>query len=339
VRCDPNDGSDDHEHAQPALNVEPVEIQSRYGPIKAFDETDLISRFLTAFGEWSQLEVEFLAQFVEATDCVFDVGAFIGTFSLGLHKMSPFRSCVAVELNPASQALLCSNLDRNLAADHDALNAAVGGAEAGYVQPDGLRAFLNPKNMGSLQLDKPTRHADQYSEVLLDVPLASLKTLRREYGDYDFLKLDVEGAEWDALRTDSVWIRDRHPVLWLECNEDVRSLKLIEFLNWAEYDAHYFAYPAWNPDNYFGTAQSLYPFAFEAGLLGIHGRPAPQLSVELAEKGCLLQRISSRSELRDALWATPRWGLRDWETRSRTQLAALMARILKGEEFKAFLDD
>ena len=322
-----------------ALDTTVIETDTRYGVIKTYRERDLVSRYLLKYGEWGQLEVEFLAQFVNSNHRVFDLGAFLGTFSLGLYGLAPFASCVAVEANPVSHSLLCGNLDRHLRTEHQSLRIALGLPGSVASCQAGLRAFVDPENQGSFHFSTPEEERDErFSELFIDVPRLGLKALRDRYGDYDLLKLDIEGSEFDVLRSDAAWIRKHHPVIWTECNEHVQSFKLAEFLTWAGYNVLYFAFPAFNRDNHAKCSRSLHPFAFEAGLLGLHDTVSFGLIEDLEAKGCFLLEIANRSDLKRALWLTPRWGMRDWEDRSKWQLGAIMARQLRGEKFESFLE-
>src|SRR5262249_13988082 len=61
------------------------EIVTRYGVLTVPNtSTDVIGRFLARYGEWAWDEVSFLAPLLPNGAHVLDVGAFVGTFGLGL---------------------------------------------------------------------------------------------------------------------------------------------------------------------------------------------------------------------------------------------------------------
>ena len=83
------------------------EVDTRYGRMVVPDvENDLVSRFLVEYGEWAELEVEFLARILPDGAAVADIGASIGTFGLALGRGKKLSSICFVEGNPEIVPLL-----------------------------------------------------------------------------------------------------------------------------------------------------------------------------------------------------------------------------------------
>ena len=98
-----------------------------------------------------------------------------------------------------------------------------------------------------------------------------------------------------------------------------------------------FAFPSFNPKNFNGDPDPVFPFAFEAGLLAAPQTP-PSLSQELKDAGCILRPIKCAYDIKDALWRTPRWGMSEWEGATTMQeLTAVAARSIRGKSFAQFL--
>jgi len=179
----------------------------------------------------------------------------------------------------------------------------------------------------------------------LDVQLASegpdrqrtLRQLREQYGDYNFIKLDIEGAEYDALRSDAVWIKENKPIVWAECNESPAIQKLLQFYIWAGLTPLYVAFPAFRHNPFKKTDHSPYPIAYEAALLGGSNSRLENFRTEHLGEEILITKIEDYEDLRRAIWLTPRWGHADWINLSKSELIALLGRITRGENYASFL--
>lgn len=307
-------------------------LLTRYGELEIPEADDLIARFLKAYGEWAFLECEFLRHNVPQGSRLFDTGAYIGTFSLGARFWSPLR-VVAIDGNPNVIAALTSNLDRNLAVPHVVVQAVIGNSIGQRV----TGTYVQKANLGSMTFSgSPANPADMGGEAV-EAAVVSLAALRGQYGDYDVLKLDIEGSERDALDSDAQWINEKKPIIWLECNEDARVFKTLDFLTIAGYDVYYFAFPSFNPENYNHNQSMIFPVAFEAGLLAVSPAIPVVFPKQLEDFGCLLARVRSDEDLRKHLWLTPRWGMADWPGMSRTQLLGLCSRYARKHDYGAFL--
>lgn len=311
------------------------QVISRYGDLDVPEADDLIAEFLRAYGEWAYLETEFLGQNVPSDCRLFDIGAYVGTFSLGA-KGWPVKSVVAVDANPAAINALTANLDRNLPAPHQIVMAVVGSAAGQTV----AGRYTQPHNLGSLTFTDT--HMPDYSAdnpATVEAEVKTLQSLRSSFGDYDVLKLDVEGGERDVLESDAEWIKERRPTIWLECNEDVRVFRCLEFLINAGYDVHYFAFPSFNPENFNHNPKRIFPVAFEAGILAVPRDGIVVLPDRLEEAGCMLEKVTTNEELRRQLWLTPRWGMADWPGMSKSQLLGLCSRLARKHDYAMFLQE
>ena len=200
-----------------------------------------------------------------------------------------------------------------------------------------IGTYAQKTNLGSLTFSGvPANPADMSGEAI-EATVISLAALRGQYGDYDVLKLDIEGSERDALDSDAQWISEKKPIIWLECNEDVRVFQALDFLTIAGYDVYYFAFPSFNPENYNHNQLMIFPVAFEAGLLAVSPEKPVVFPNQLEASGCLLERICSHEDLRKQLWLTPRWGMADWPGMSRTQLLGLCSRFARNHKYSEFL--
>ena len=286
---------------------------------------DLITRALLQLGEWAYAEPLLLAPLVRAGDHLFDVGAYLGTFALGLAGLAPIGQVTAVEANPSLAPLLAENLRRNAPCPTQVTNVAVA-REEGWVRVAGG----DGDNLGATRFQL----SDAGEGAL---PARSLRQLRATHGDYDILKLDIEGFEKEALAGDTDYIRKARPVIFAECNEDPASLGLLGALVWLGYAPVYLAYPAFRRANHKGCADLIYPIAHEAALLAAPVDRLERLIGTLPGEDIIVRRVETAGALRRALWDTPRWGMAEWLSLSRAELMARLGRYHRGQTLAAFL--
>lgn len=306
---------------QPSMKAETI-----YGSLlMPLAPKDLISRALIQLGEWGYAEPLLLAALVRPGDHLFDVGAYLGTFSLGLAGVAPLGQLTAIEANPAISSLLAENLRLNSPCRARVATVAVA-REEGWVQV----AVADGDNLGATRF----RLAGAGVAAL---PARSLRQLRDEHGNYDILKLDIEGFEKEALLGDADYIREARPVIFAECNEDAASLGILEALVWLGYAPVYLAYPAFRRDNYKGCSNHFYPIAYEAALLAAAPDRLAHLHASLPGEDIIIRPVDTADALRHALWDTPRWGNVEWFSLSRAELMARLGRCERGEAFASFL--
>ena len=308
-----------------------MDIETRYGLLQVLGaERDLIERFLRRYGEWARYEVLFIAAALPAAPVrVLDIGAYLGTFGIGLSAERSVSSLVFVEANSKIASALRENARRNARAPAEVVEAVVAPREMA------LSGHMDPDNFGSLSF-APWAAAEGRVAVEEPARRVSLSELRGEFGEFDLIKMDVEGLEGAVLADDAEVLGAGGPALWLECNDTVESLDLADLLLKAGQSVYYFGFPAYSPDNYRGDREPLFPNAYEAGLWASRGT-APKLTRVLKKVGCILRKISSREDLRLALWQTPRWGPRHWQGASLETVVAEGARALCEEHFDEFL--
>jgi FkbM family methyltransferase len=191
--------------------VSVIASMTTVGPMTCFPD-DLITNQLVRFGAHTRNEIAMLLRFVDQGDCVFDIGAHIGTFAVPLAAaVGPEGRLVAVEALTSHYDKLVQNLGaRGLLKRCHPVRAAVGPAEAA------LNSQIVQGNSGGTYLI-PAMGAEA------DIPPArSLDGIHAEFGEgrrIDVLKIDVEGMELDVLRTATeILVRDR-PILYMEISE------------------------------------------------------------------------------------------------------------------------
>ncbi|MEM7741332.1 MAG: FkbM family methyltransferase, partial [Pseudomonadota bacterium] len=293
-------------------------LDTVYGELRVPDDPDdLIVRFLRQQKVWAPFEISFVRPLIEKSTLAFDAGAFIGTFALSFADL-PTRF-VCIEGDEANHAILHDNISRLGQGKVTAIRAVLGTDSPSNV------AVRAAGNRGATSFVPAETTGDEG-------PGETLKTLRALHGDYDFLKLDLEGAESGALQGDWDYIASKKPVIWCECNESEKSQELFRHLRSAGYAIQYIGFPSTidPPDP---TQDRLFPVAFEAALLA-----TPEAFDVAPSEPFIMRTLSSWEDLRRALWVTPRWGKKAWVNLERGALIALLGRETKKQRFKHFLN-
>src|SRR3954447_6799914 len=168
---------------QPALGS--LELNTRYGRLVIPDaEHDLIGRFLARYGEWAWLEAAFVASAIADGARVLDIGAFAGTFGLGLAQLRPMEFLCFVEANPDIVPLLERNVMQTSCPSLVLQALVAASASATRI------GHSDPANLGSMSFVTNENPAAPGA-----VQALTLADLRAQYGSFDLMKLDVEGME------------------------------------------------------------------------------------------------------------------------------------------------
>src|SRR4051812_34318918 len=124
---------------------------------------------------------------------VVDIGANLGSFTVWLHRKVGLRDAYCFEPEPDSFRLLQFNLSKNDCAFARALPFAVGGEER-KAQITLTRSSPGATSIYSAQQADPQTSSSSIRVASFDDWLQGLE------GDFDLLKLDCEGAEWEIVQ-------------------------------------------------------------------------------------------------------------------------------------------
>ncbi|EJO57204.1 FkbM family methyltransferase [Burkholderia multivorans] len=304
------------------------EIETRYGRLQVPNaKSDVVGRHLSRFGEWAWLESLFVSGFIPAVGArVLDGGAFLGTFGLGLSHIRELGYVHFVEANSDIIPLLVHNVDLNCRANWNVENVLLAPQGVAVGLPHAERDNIGSTSFVLVENESQPQH---------EIKTQTIREIEERVGKFDLVKLDLEGAEFQLLDVDRDYLSLRDMILWVECNETPQSFALAELFLSMGRKVYYFAFPAYNPDNVNRSAEPIFPWAYEAGLLAVKNEISG-LGKELIEYGCILREISSDSDLKAALWRTPRWGLEEWLNLSLPEVVALAAHRLHGDDINKF---
>lgn len=220
-----------------------------------------IGRALEKYGEFSALEMAVLKQLCGRGDVVIEVGANIGAHTVGLARhVGEQGRILAFEPQRLVFQVLCANIALNSLTQVDCYWAALGRQHGRLLVPE-----LDPgrtQNFGGLSL----LGAEQGFEV-------DLFTLDRYIGlpRLRLVKLDVEGMEAEVLQGGLELLAKFKPLLYLENDRLERSQALIELVAAQGYRLFWHLPPLFNPENFYGDSENLYPGIVSVNMLCIHG--------------------------------------------------------------------
>jgi FkbM family methyltransferase len=295
-------------HGQPSVSS----TTCRYGNLSYFTNDGPIGDSLREYGEWAQVEIDFLSAFAPGGSTVIDVGAFIGTHALAFSDaVGPEGRVFALEPQPEAFQLLSTNVGRNSATNITVLNVAAG-ARAGDTTID-LFPHDRRFNGGS------SRTSDSGGTTTVGISVQAIDELPLD--SCALVKIDVEGAESVVLDGLTDVIHKFRPVIFCELN-DVSGFHGImnapALAGWAFYLVRSSAF---NPRNIYGNRINFFGDARETGVL----ITAPDVVVE-EKLGLHLDviRFDGIAALEVLLNETPRFGV---ELEAEIELERLRSRV------------
>lgn len=180
---------------------------------------------------WEEMESSFIINNLKEGDVFVDVGANIGYFSM-LAAQQKAGKVLAIEPIPKTYNMLNMNIKHNLFDNIiEPFNIALGSEErmAKFV------TSLGPKNHVEYEVDKM-----QVNLPTIDVKVIKLDSLlkkRKEINRIDFIKVDIEGYEYNFLLGARKTIEAFKPMIMMEIEEhrlakyNVTAEKIYNFMN------------------------------------------------------------------------------------------------------------
>jgi FkbM family methyltransferase len=186
-------------------------------------------------GWYEEAEAEKIVELVQPGMTVLDIGAHIGYFTLLMAvRVGPLGKVYAFEPNPAVYRKLTANLalnarcsDGRVLVHNVALSAQNGEAEF-FCPIDGYEGVGGLKDTKRAPLGSVTR-----------VPIRTLDTVIEREGirKLDFIKMDIEGGELDALRGAERTLAAMRPTILFEAcdlNTEPYGYRVFHLLDYLE---------------------------------------------------------------------------------------------------------
>jgi FkbM family methyltransferase len=226
-------------------------VKGRHGWFLANKYDEYLGKALIAYGEYAELEHEFLCSLLHAGDHLVEAGANIGAHTVGLAKaVGRSGGVVAIEAQPAIFRILCANLALNGLANVTPM--ALGcGAQKGIMSVPAVdyhaRALHNSGGVSLAPSGQGIPVTVTPIDEMLDIGVR-----------VHLLKVDVEGMEKDVLEGASRLIDRQRPLLYVENDRVDKSQALVEWILAAGYRLWWHTPPLFNANNFFGVSENLY---------------------------------------------------------------------------------
>jgi FkbM family methyltransferase len=206
---------------------------------------------LLEYGEYGEIEGQFLSQLFLRPGAVVEVGANIGTHTIALARQAAQqqRELIAFEPQPFIFQNLCANLALNGLSNVRAWPWACGNTtEIVYFSPPDYRAA---GNFGSVTMQQES------TQQSVAIPCVRLDNVL-ENQQVGLLKIDVEGFELATLQGAVNLLATSRPVLYVENDRVEKSQELIEWLWSQNYLLWWHVSRLFNPANFFAKAENIY---------------------------------------------------------------------------------
>lgn len=243
---------------------QPHFIAGRHGVFAAYASDAYLGEAVLKYGEYGEHEFLFLSTIWSSLPaprgCIVEVGANAGYLTVPLMKLA---EVFAFEPQPPVFKLLLDNVTRNgphKGAAHVyqlAVSDEVGSIQCPVVPFTDERA-----NHGGVSM-LPQLAITDYETV--EVPCVTLD--QKIAKPVSLVKVDVEGMELQVLKGAKNLIATDQPVLYVENDRPEKSRALIRFVWELGYQCWFHLPPLFNPHNFFGKKENLWPGTVSVNIL------------------------------------------------------------------------
>ena len=235
-------------------------VRGRHGYVLYNTYDSYVGRSMERYGEYAEFEVALFRQVCGTGDIIVDVGAYIGTHTLAMSALVGNTGRVfALEPQRIVFQTLCANMALKSVVNVECLQVAASAENGRILMPD-IR-YDAEANFGGISMrgfDKGRPISMRRLDDLIDVPRLRL------------MKLDVEGMEHSAISGAADLIARHRPILYVENDRREDSRDLIELIMSMGYRLYWHAPPLFNPDNYAGDDDNIFPGVISVNMVCIH---------------------------------------------------------------------
>lgn len=215
--------------------------RTRYTSKFYFYENDyIIGASIKLYGEYTEVEIDLLRNFIDANSVVYDIGGNIGYHTVAFASMA--KEVHSFEPNDRNYLLLEKNTVHlsNVITYHLAASNTEGDA------------FIS---------DYDTSKPGNYGECMMADSGQPCKTIRLDDLDLplpDVIKIDVEGHELKVFQGMQNIVSKSRPVIFYESMHGTGFDKIYDMLKALNYTIYYFPAKNYNPNNYNNVTQNVF---------------------------------------------------------------------------------
>jgi len=210
------------------------QTNTRYGNMLYIENDPTIGRALELYGEYCHAEIEAIKSLVTPTSWFIDIGANIGTHTIGV---SPYvNRVIAFEPDPDNFDILVKNIStcgcKNVTPTHLAISDKFG--EVATQFDYGKTKLVPGKAIKTASLD------------MIGLP------------QIDFVKMDVEGMELEVLQGMSATLEGFKPHLLIEMQDPVQYSNVYDLLKEKNYYMYWFPVSTYNTNNHKNNHENVF---------------------------------------------------------------------------------
>lgn len=202
-------------------------IETIYGHKMKLDPQDSMN--LSRWGFYEKEETERIQKIIQPGQCVVDVGANIGYYSLVLAAGVTHTGTVyAYEPHPENNVLLMHNIHLNNLEKQTVIRDVACSSITGwmYLHLSSISSGMHTVEELMLERDTyQTTHTLEVRTVILDMDLPKGLPVH-------FMKIDVEGHELEVLKGAEILLRLNHPILMVEYSASPKVIPFLEVLDY-----------------------------------------------------------------------------------------------------------
>jgi len=252
---------------------EQKEINTRYGNMLIFTEDPTIGKALDLYGEYCHSEIELIKNYTDKTSFFIDVGANIGTHSIGVAPN--VKRVLAFEPDLENFNLLTKNcaltMCKNVTCSRIAFSNEVGKTNTKF-------------NFGKTTLCE--------GDDVIVTTIDNVSGLPR----IDFIKIDVEGMEYNVLKGAERSINYFGPKLLIEMQQQSLYEQVYNFLKNMDYNIYWFNVATYTPDNHKQNKENV--FGPGHGVLNwFASRDIVNMLDSVVDKDDSIERLSRRKNI------------------------------------------
>lgn len=219
-----------------------------------------VGRSIALYGEYNGEEAELLARLLGPGNVVVEVGANIGSHTIGLAKaVGPKGRVFAYEAQRGIHQMLCANAALNGLLNIEAYHGAISDENGHVMMPE--IDYSQHDNFGGVNIeafDKGRPVQKGRLDDVLHIPRLNL------------LKVDVEGMEEKVLRGAEKLIKQFLPFIYVENDRIDQSESLIRYMWSLDYQCYWHTPRLFRPNNFAGNSENVFDNIGSINMICLH---------------------------------------------------------------------
>lgn len=259
------------------------EVEGKHGKFSFFHYDEYIGLSLREYGEYSEIELSFILNFIKIGDAVFDIGANIGAFTVPIsQKVQKTGQVLAFEPQIEIFKLLTRNIKNNELQNVSLHNFGLG-LENKTVFIEKID-YSKVGNFGGVSLVYDNK---SFIQILKNKEKEKIKVSNLDsflnIKKCDFIKMDIELMEFEALKGGIKLIKKFRPIMWIE-NHRKYPNQINKLLINEEYKLFWVTTRLYNDDNYFLNTNNYYSDSFTFNILCIPSEKVKNFEVDFLDR-------------------------------------------------------